>query len=299
MSSPGAGGASERPAASVVILSVGGSRALLECLEALCPRGRPGVEVVVVSRGPLPDDLESRFPGVRALGLPATTSLPVLRSRGFLEARGSRVAFLGEHLRPGPAWLAAIERLDDESATSGPVEAGRLSRSVEWAFYLMEYAPFAPPLPETEVAAGSNCAYGRRALDRLDPLPEETFDRELHQRLHAAGVPFVSEPDLLARCEKRLSVAHLFAQRYHCARVSAAHRAHHWSGWRRVAFAAFTPLLPLVLLDRLLFTLVLKRRYGHALVRALPLILVAFACGAWGEAIGSLAGPGRSGERAE
>jgi len=288
-----------RPPASIVILSTRGSHAVLEILDALPGRGSSDVEILVVARQPLPPDLRPRFPAVRTLELPGNTSLPTLRARGLREARGDVVAILGEHLRPGPGWLAAVLRVDGGSAAGGPVVAGTLRGAAAWAFFLLEYAAFIPPASEPPRLAGSNCVYGRRALDQLPPLPEVAFDEELHASLRRAGAPFVHEPGLLMRCEKSISVRHFLAQRFHCGRVSAAARARPWPGWKRMAFAALTPLLPLVLLGRLFITLARKRRHGGAVVRAFPLIAVALVCGAWGEAVGCLAGPGRSGERAE
>lgn len=296
--------AEERPGVSVVVPAVSGSAAVLECLFALAPAGESAVEVLVVGRGegPLRDEIEHRFPSVRWIGVPPATSLAAMRREGLLAARGETIAVLGEHLRPGPGWLPALTSARPGFVVGGPIEAGRLSRAAEWAFFLLEYARFLPPLMEGPAAAlpGTNCVYDRRSLERLRLCdgPGDLLDHDLHEGLRGGGVAFEPEPRLLARCEKRLEAGDLLSQRYHGARSFAAHRARGWAASQRLAFVVLTPLLPVVLLNRLVFTLIRKRRYGRAFLRSLPLIMIALSGGALGEALGVLQGPGRSGELA-
>jgi hypothetical protein len=289
-----------RPSATIVVPAVHGTASLAAWIDALAPGIASGVEILIVDRsGTAPGRLES-LTGVRVIPVAATTALPVMRARGLSESTGVRVAVLGEHLRPGQGWLEAALRADIRGRVlAGPIDAGRLVHAAEWAFFLLEYARFTPPggggaLP------GTNCVYDRSLLETLGVLDEaEVWDAELHERLRGAGATMHDEPALFARCEKRLDALHLLAQRYHCARVSVHQRTRRWPLWKRWGFAAGTPLLPPLLLWRLLRVLHRKRRYRVRFLRTLPWLLAAAVAGAWGEAVGALAGPGRSAEHAE
>jgi hypothetical protein len=282
----------------VIVPMVGSGGA--HCVRALASDDVTRLEILVVDRsGVVTSELE-RLPSVRIISVDPTTSLPAMRARGLAEAAGERVAVLGEHLRPSHTWLDAILQSDGQGArvSGGPIEAGRLGTAAEWAFFLLEYARFIPP--HDSGIAGTNCVYPRVLLQGLDVLQQrEIWDAELHQRAHRAGAQLHTEPALLARCEKRLGASRLIAQRYHCSRVSAARRGARWSAVRRWMFAASTPLLPPLLLARVLRVLLVKRRHRLRFLHALPLLVVATVAGAWGEARGALSGPGRSAERAE
>jgi hypothetical protein len=285
--------------------ATGGAEALAECLESFAAAGSPGLEVVVVLRGhaSLPRPLEGRWGGLRVVGVPESTPLAAMRLAGLRAARGGRVSVLGEHLRPGPDWVAALASSLPSAVVGGPIEAGSGLRAAEWAFFLLEYARFSPPIRpgSASALAGTNCSYSREALDRLklDEGPDELFDHELHARLRAQGETFAVEPRLVARCEKRLGAARFLSQRFHCARVFAARRAASWPAVKRWAFALASPLLPPLLLARLVATLGGKRQHAGGFLRALPLILAGLIVGAFGEAAGALRGPGRSAALAE
>jgi len=287
---------------SVVVAAVQGAPAVVDCVRAL--GDDEGVEMVVVDRtGPATRAaLAERCPRVRVLPVAATTPLPAMRALGMASAQGERVALIGEHMRAGPGWIAAARGHPDGAVAvlGGPVEAGALEAAAEWAYYLLEYAPFMPPLPAGPVArlAGTNSIYPRAMLEPLGLGDGPVFDSVFQDRARALGLPLLNDPALAVRCEKRLSTARLAVQRYHCGRVSAGQRAQAWTGWRRAAFAAATPLVPPLLLGRLGVALARRGRLRALVPRAAPLVAGVVA-GAWGEAVGVLRGAGASAGVAE
>jgi hypothetical protein len=293
------------PAVSVVVPSVSGTAAVLECLAALSGQDEGvGAEVVVVDRSgdAMRASIREGFPAARVIAMPEGTSLPEMRGRGLFEARGRMIAVLGEHLRPGGTWLRTVAEAErsGRDAIGGPIESGAGAGAARWAFFLSEYGPFLPPLPRAPaVVAGSNCAYARTALDRVGAREgRAVWDGDLARRLAAAGVEVEAAPGLVACNEKRLGAARLIAQRHHCARMFAAHRVLGWPLWRRVAYAAATPALPVLLLARTVATVAARRHLG-ALLGALPLVVAGAVAAAAGEALGAVLGPGASAGRAE
>lgn len=290
------------PAVSVVVPSVSGTGAILECLAALCDQeGAAAAEVVVVDRAgeATRAAIRRRFPDVRIVAMDEGAPLPEMRGRGMAEARGGMIAVLGEHLRPARSWLRAIAQAQAQGrdAISGPIDNRAGATAAEWAFFLSEYGPFMPPVAAESSAllAGSNCAYRRSALDRLGARSGTAlWDGDLAARLSAAGMAVSCDAALAARNEKRLDAAGLLAQRHHCSRTGAAHRTAGWPRWKRAAFALATPLLPPVLLIRIARTVLAKRRHRRELLRALPLLVAVCIVWAAGEAVGALGGPGPS-----
>jgi hypothetical protein len=244
------------------------------------------------------DAIRERFPNVRVVAMQRDSPLPDMRGRGVAMARGRMIAVLGEHLRPARTWLRTIGEAPPDGADviGGPVESGGLTHAAEWAFFLSEYASFMPPVAAGLAALpGSNCAYPRSLLDRIGARGgEPLWDFELHGRLVRAGGRFSSAPGLSARNEKRLGIVRLLAHRHHCSRSHAARRGRNWPAWKRAAFALATPLLPPLVLTRIVRTVAAKRRHRRQLVRVFPLLAAISVVWAFGEAVGCLLGPGPS-----
>jgi GT2 family glycosyltransferase len=132
--------------ASVVVASIVGPPFLDNCLSSLEGQARRlGAEVIVVACGP--DAFAARigraFPWVRLLHRRERETVPELRRRGVLEARGQIVAIIEEHCVAEPNWLeVALGGLEDGryGAVGGPVVDNGYRRlrdsEVEWAAYL-------------------------------------------------------------------------------------------------------------------------------------------------------------------
>ena len=130
------------------------------------------------------------------------------------------------------------------------------SSAMSWAGFLADYGSWLAGLPGGEISRIPifNAAYRRSALLELGPRLDvllSTGDELLHA-LRAAGGRFVFEPS--AR------IAHLniagrrdwIVERYLGGLVTAHSRMERWPRRRRLLYAAASPLIPAVLLARLL-----------------------------------------------
>jgi hypothetical protein len=292
---------------SVVIASVSGLPHVARCLEALAGQdGRGRAEVLIVDRcgEETRTALRSRFPGVEVMAAPERTPLPALRAQGLRLARGRVVAVLADRFVPQPGWLAAVEdgHRSGRAVFGGAIENGSTKRVVDWAVFLCEYAPFMPPLTRRPASGipGNNTVYDRGVLERLaGALEAGAWDGALHEKIRALGVALWAEPSLRATLQKEYRYASFLALRYHAGRALAAARMAAAPRWKRVAYASATPLLPWLLLARLVTVVARKRRHGTRFVVAAPMIFTFLVSGAWGEAVGALAGAGDSLERLE
>lgn len=294
------------PLVSVVIASVSGMPAIGECLEALTHQDGGEAEILVVDRcgGETRAAVRSRFPSVEVVVAGPETSIPALRALGTARARGRMIAVLDDDCIVDRGWLKAAARHGDLSALAvgGAVENGSVERAVDWAAFFCEYARFMPPVPRGVVSeiTGNNTLYDREALARLGPEARgEVWEPFLHERMRVLGIPFQSDPDLAVVHKKSWGYFHFLTQRYHYSRSFAAMRLQGAPWWKRLGYACATPLLPPLLMGRMVGTLARKRRHGARFVQASPILATFLVSWAWGEAVGALLGPGRSLERVE
>ena len=286
------------PLVSVVVPCVNGLPAIAECLEALRRQDADvHAEVVVVDRcgEATRAVLRERFPEVVILAAEPGTAIPALRALGIARSRGPLVAIIEDHCNVAPGWLSAIDRARraGHPVIGGAVENANVDRLVDWAAFFCEYARFMPPLKGgvVEEVAGNNVVYERDLLGDLEPDAWEFF---LHARLKERGVPFHCEPALLVSHKKEFGFGRFLEQRYHYSRSFAGMRLADAPRWRRLLYAAGTPLLPLVLFGRIAAAVARRRRHWGVFLASAPVLAVFLGSWAWGEAVGALGGPGDS-----
>lgn len=295
------------PLISVVIPSVSGADSLLECLAALHRQDSPvAAELIVVDRlgAELRRAVRERHPAVRVLEAEPRTSIPRLRALGVESARAPLVAFIEDHCIVDEAWLRVIARTHAEGhpVFGGVVENAAVERAVDWAAFFCEYSRFLAPLDRGETAeiTGNNSVYARELLEQaLADAGGELWESFLHARLRARGVPLFCEPELRVAHKKNFGFGYFVAQRYHYSRSFSAMRVRGWPAWRRFGYAAATTMLPALLLLRIGRDVIGKRSRRRELPRALPPLVAFLIVWAWGEAVGALAGAGRSLELVE
>ena len=121
----------------------------------------------------------------------------------------------------------------------------------------------------------------------------------LHRRMKELGVEFYCEPELTVCHKKEFGFGYFMTQRYHYSKSFAGMRLAGARRWKRLAYACATPLLPALLMARIVATVWRKGRHRATLLRAVPLIGTFVISWAWGEAAGALLGPGDSLSRVE
>jgi glycosyltransferase involved in cell wall biosynthesis len=292
------------PLVSVVIACVNGLPYIVSCLEHLANQDAdiPYEAVVVDACGQdVRDEIRRRFPGpeVQLVGVPQRLSIPRLRGIGMARARGRMIAILEDHCNVAPGWLRAVERAHENGwqAIGGAVENGSTDRVIDWAVFFCEYARFMLPLDKgvAPEITGNNSVYAREALEQLGAeIDDEVWEGFMHRRLKELGVPFHCDPELVVSHKKAFGFLYFLSQRYHYSRSFAGMRVAGAPTTKRVLYALATGVLPPVLWGRIARTVWAKRRERLRLVKAAPLIFVFTFAWAWGEFVGSLAGPGDS-----
>ncbi len=301
--------APQQPQISVVVASVSGLPSITDCLEALVrQKGNVSYEVLVVDRcgEETRAALQNRFPQpqIRLIAVDGRPSISRLRAIGINRARGRWIAILEDHCNVVPEWCQVVSRAcaAGHHVIGGAIENGSNRRTVDWAVFFCEYSRFMLPLkrgPVIEIT-GNNSVYDRTVLSQLQPeLDKDALDSLLHRRLRELGIPFYCEPDQVAFHKKEFGCGGFVLQRYHYSRSYASMRLDGAPKWKRMLYAGAMPLLPGLLLARIIRTVVQKGRHRKNFLRALPLIGTFVLVWAWGEAVGALFGPGTSLEQVE
>lgn len=222
------------------------------------------------------------------------------RALAIREARAPIVAFGEDHCFPQPGWAGALLRSHEEPcAAVGPVvENANPSNLVSWADLLMGYGPWLAPgtSGERDHLPGHNSSYKRDILLALDadlPLLMEA-ESALHWRLREEG------HRMLQQAEARVAHTNFSEWRtwlpvsYHSGRVFAAVRAANWSRTKRIAFFLGSPLIPVVRLVRHLRQAIEAGLPESLVARVAPVLTIGLIANAAGQAVGCIAGTGRS-----
>ena len=294
----------QRPKVSVVIASVNGPEYLDECLAALQAQTiKDQTEVIVADcyGGGVTQLVERKYPGVRLLSFADRRTIPALRAAGIKVARGDIVTITEDHCLAPPDWCVQIWRSHEErhGIIGGAVENDpSLASVMDWATYFCEYARYMNPVPdgETDNLPGNNISYRREFLSQVSDLLEEGiyWEDRLNARLREQGVRTYSDPRIIVRHKKRFGLGEFLSQRYHYSRSYAGIRLQGAPAAKRVVYAGFGFLLPLLLFGRIADSAWSKGRFRAKLLLSLPLLLLFAVVWAWGELVGDLAGPGDS-----
>ncbi|MGH7696181.1 MAG: hypothetical protein ACRENH_14440 [Gemmatimonadaceae bacterium] len=265
------------------------------------------VELVVVC--PSVKDLELPAGATSALGRVTVVEcslLPLGTARASaVRAATAPIIVLGEtHAFPAPDWAEQLIRAHDgpwQSVAPGMLNANPESAR-SWSGFLMDYGRWLAKRPAGEIAEppAYNASWKREALLRLEdrlPLMLEPGG-PLDQQLVDRGAGFYHEP--------KAGVAHLniaaplsawAAERYWGGRLFGARRSRAWPLLRRLVYFAGAALVPLLRMVRTRPAIADARR-GSDLPRGTTFV-IAVGCLLWalGEAMGYIAGEGRSESR--
>ena len=297
---------------SVVVTIVDGGSTLTRCLEAILNQERsPSLEVLV----PYDDsvsgiaDLAPRFPQCRfvSIGTVRTRAAPDSflgqhelidrrRAAGLAAASGDVVALVEDRGVPRARWAARAVSLHAEyphAVIGGAVENGR-DRTLNWSAYFCDFGRYQLPFTPGPVAHATdvNVCYKRAVLDSIKLLWADRYhEPTVHEALKRRGETIFLSPDLIVdQMRGDLHLGAVCRERVAWGRQYAAVRMREASLFQRAILVVRTPLLPLVLVFRLVRDRLVKRRSVSAFLVALPCIVLLLVAWSAGEAAGYLFG---------
>ncbi len=237
--------------------------------------------------------------GVAVTWHPLGTLAPELWREGLIRSNSEFVAFSTAQMIPRSGWLdGLLARLatGDASGVGGPIAAGQSLSAVDRALYLLRYASYLPPVPESSSfdPPGDNAIYRKADLDAVAPSWHEGFwEVEVHAALRSLGKSVTMDSsaivDFVGGCQFQSALRHRLAH----ARRYGAGRSEGLRIAARAGRALAAPLVPPLLLARIVRNL---RSRGEPMARwfpALPHLGALLATWSLGEAWGTIGGSGR------
>lgn len=286
------------PAVSVGVVGICSAARLTECLRALADQqDAPPFEVVVAHDPRIPglEDLQERFPRVRFVANRDQRTPLELASRALSEARGEIILLTEDHCRPHPGWVRTLvdAQRPGRAAVGGTVTTDPDATAVEWAFYLVDFFRYLPPVEAGTAPSLTVCnvSYRREHLEAIHHLWEDFFHETMvNEALRSRFGPLWIQPDARVRMRRRVGFREAIRERYAFGRLFGATRCRFVSTGRRVLYSLLAPLLPILLLGRMARKVLRSPGTGARFARALPVLVALVAAWSLGEWLGYVTG---------
>lgn len=239
------------------------------------------------------------FAGVRVVEVGAIHPMSGARAAGVRNATAP-VVFLGEtHSFPHPEFAARLIAAHEKpwDVVVPGLRNANPGSALSWASFLMDYGPWSDELPPGEIAWGPtwNVAYKRAVLMELDGTLGSSLAAgdELASALRARRTRVYHEP--AARLD-HVNVSRPGSwtdERYLTGLLIASNRKSRWPLRRRLLYILASPLIPAVLLSRMVRPVRHLMRKGALPTGTLPALLIGLFVRTLGEVVGYSAGQGR------
>ena len=250
---------------------------------------------MLVSPDPEPLRAEVRpledFAAIRVVEVESVVPLASARAAG-VRAATAPVVYVGEtHVFPEPGWAEAL--IEAHAGPWGAVVPGfgnaNPGSALSWGSFLADYGAWLSLLPRGELTSVPtyNTAYKRAALLALEPLETMlTTGDPLIIALRASGQRFAFEPSARVSHANVTLPRHWLVERYLGGLLVAHYRMQGWSLGRRLAYAAGSPLIPVVCLARVRRGVGAARRARAISRGTYPALVAGAVISAAGELVG-------------
>jgi hypothetical protein len=264
------------------------------------------LELVIATPQPdtVREEISTRdgFASIVVAGVDGLVPLATARAVGVRSASAPLV-FLGEtHTYPEPRWAEALiaAHQGDWAAVVPGFANGNPSGALSWAGFLSDYGAWLACLQSRELSFMPiyNTAYKRATLLELDSELERllTSDDHLLVHLRASGRVLFDPSAIISHVNVASPWAWL-TERYYAGLLTARNRVARWPLRRRLLYAVGSPLIPLVLLVRVVGGVKAARDNDPIPFATYPAMVVAATITALGELMGYLGIPAESAER--
>ena len=279
---------------SVVVAAWPDTAGLIQCLDALQLQSDELVQIFVVSPLPAPTDLGRNHPAVQWLVADSSALIPNLWSIGMAAATGEVIAITTAHFLPAPDWIAQIRaahRRFDSAGIGGPIDPPRGGSLGDWATYFLRYSTAFIYQDEQTVhdLIGDNASYQRSALQaHWESIRVGFWEPEFHRRVLAEGRKLTFVPAIRITQKHSFGISRFCSQRLNHGRHYGRDRMRGKPALLRVAGIVLAPLIPFVLLAKIMARLLHKPAYMLPFLASLPVLLLFIGSWALGELWGYL-----------
>lgn len=259
--------------------------------------GRGRIIVVDASR----QDLEL-IEGTKAtlIRRPVGTLAPVLWRDGLLESSTEFVAFSTTQMIPRTGWLSGLLETIQKSKTAGvggPISVCDSLAPLDRAMYLLRYANYLPPVPDslTFEPPGDNAIYRRSDLNAVSGSWLDGFwEIEVHKQLRSIGRETAIAHGAVVEFAGGYHLGPALGHRLAHARKFGAGRIKNGNLFEKLARGAVAPAVPPILLSRIVRNLQSRGEPLGPWIPSLPYLSLLLAIWSAGEATGAWFGSGKS-----
>jgi hypothetical protein len=277
---------------SIVIAAWPDATGLSNCLSALEAQRDEQTEVIAaLTINPLAE-LVTRFAWVQWLDPTPDALIPNLWSKGMAAASGEIVAITIAHFVAAFDWLEQIRQAHrrlDSAGIGGPIDPPRGGSAVDWATYFLRYSNYFKYEQEQIVTdiPGDNASYKREVIAaHWESISEGFWEPEFHRLLLVAGQSLTFVPGIRVTQRASFGIRRFCAQRLSHGRHFGRDRMRDKSWMFRLASLVAAPLIPVMLLRKIVRRLTRKRSYLGPFLASLPVMLLFIVSWALGEAWG-------------
>jgi Glycosyl transferase family 2 len=290
---------------SVLVTVTSGNSNLGRCLDALHRQhgAKPDQIIVPVLTGENMYDLRKRFPAVQFVTVqPANSDRHEIehvtydrrRATGLSVATGEIIAMTEDHAIPDETWCASILKAHEQPyAVIGGAVRNMGGTPLNWALYYCDFGRYQHPLRGSATyVTDVNVSYKRTALERVRSVWRTLYHETwVHDTLRSRGETLWLAPEVIVHHDRGpMLLGKLLKERFLWARLFAGRRTQSFNPVKRLAYAALSPLLPLVLIGRRGIEVC---RHGHGVtnfIAAVPFMCLLTASWAAGEFLGYVSG---------
>jgi hypothetical protein len=286
------------PSLSVVVVTVYGSTYLEQCLLALEEQIEAPEDLeIIVAYNRNDDDvrpLKSRFQKVQFYFSPARQTQNALRSYGVENAGGRIVAITVDHCTVTEHWCRQILRAHEKpfAAIGGAIEKGTQPDTLSnWAVHIYDYCNYGSYLMPYEEGPASdlsdcNVSYKRDVLGSTSNIWIDDFNVSLlNKALLIRGETLWLSPEIIVHQHRNIAFKSASRIAFHRGRAFASARTVNSSENQRILYTIFSPLLPAILMTRLVKNVYRKKIHYRIILLTLPLIALFTFLWSWGEMI--------------
>jgi hypothetical protein len=280
---------------SCIIVAICGSDTLALCIARIRDLDPPPGEIVVCAADgfEIPRNLEAA-PDVKIVRV-GDDSPVALAAAGIGACTGDVVCLTEDHCLPATHWIEELSAgLDDQTvvAAGGPIEPEKNGNTFDWAFFIVDFFRYVPPVRGGPVESLSVCnvAYRRDTLDTITGEWSPGFhETRVHDLLKRSGRLFLV-PGAVVFSNRRVRIQDGVRERFTFGRLFAARRFRSGESGRRITFALGTVVLPALLFTRIAARCLAERRLAGRLVKASPHVVLLLLAWSLGELVGYVTG---------